>query len=154
MCRIMHLALLNLPHAWGSCRPTPWACPGPSGCHYVPQACQLHHLAWYCLQACWECTGSHCVDTKQYWFQYGLPRDTTYHWSPSGHWAVDHCFVAVTIQPIPYLLNSPPIKCISHQFREKDVVGDCVTGLTEVQIDDICSSSLVHWCSNSIVEGH
>ncbi|KAK4827828.1 hypothetical protein QYF61_021912 [Mycteria americana] len=28
------------------------------------------------------------------------------------------------MQPIPYPLNSPPIKSISLQFREKDVVGD------------------------------
>ncbi|KAK4826465.1 hypothetical protein QYF61_009192, partial [Mycteria americana] len=31
-----------------------------------------------------------------------------------------------TIQPIPYPLNSPPIKSIFLQFREKDVVGDHV----------------------------
>ncbi|KAK4810922.1 hypothetical protein QYF61_013330 [Mycteria americana] len=37
------------------------------------------------------------------------------------------------VYPIPYPLNSPPIKSISLQFREKDVVGDLVKGLTEVQ---------------------
>jgi len=33
-------------------------------------------------------------------------------------------------------------------------MGDCVKGLTEVQIDNVCSSSVVHLCSHSIIEGH
>ncbi|KAK4816932.1 hypothetical protein QYF61_025428 [Mycteria americana] len=48
-------------------------------------------------------------DIKQYWSQYGPLRDTT--------------------RPIPHPPNSPPIKSISLQFREKDVVGDHVKGL-------------------------
>ncbi|PKU39127.1 rna-directed dna polymerase from mobile element jockey-like [Limosa lapponica baueri] len=36
---------------------------------------------------------------------------------------------------------------------EKDVVVDSVKGLTEVNKDDICSSSLVHCCGHSITEG-
>ncbi|KAK4832304.1 LOW QUALITY PROTEIN: hypothetical protein QYF61_021703, partial [Mycteria americana] len=63
-------------------------------------------------------------DIKQYWSQYGPLRDTTHHLSPSEHWAVDHYLLDVTIQPVPHPLNSPPIKSISLQFREKDVVGD------------------------------
>jgi len=43
--------------------------------------------------------------------------------------------MAATFQPIPYPPNSSPIKSISFQFREKDVVGDHVKGFTEVQID-------------------
>ncbi|KAK4827087.1 LOW QUALITY PROTEIN: hypothetical protein QYF61_014189 [Mycteria americana] len=50
---------------------------------------------------------------------------------------IDHYPLDATIQPIPYPLNSPPIKSISLQFREKDVVGDHVKGFTEVQIDHI-----------------
>jgi len=56
----------------------------------------------------------------------------------------------MTIQPVPYPLNSPPIKSISLQFREKDVVGDRVKDLAEVQKGEICSSSLVHCRSHSI----
>ncbi|KAK4810863.1 hypothetical protein QYF61_008835 [Mycteria americana] len=37
---------------------------------------------------------------------------------------VDRYPLDATIQPIPYPLNSPPIKSISLQFREKDVAGD------------------------------
>ena len=36
------------------------------------------------------------------------------------------------------------IKSISFQFGEKDVMWDLVKGLTEVEIDDISGSSLVH----------
>ncbi|KAK4807049.1 hypothetical protein QYF61_018390 [Mycteria americana] len=46
---------------------------------------------------------------------------------------VDHYPLDATIQLIPHPLNSPSIKSISLQFREKDVVGDHVKGLTEVQ---------------------
>ncbi|KAK4812272.1 LOW QUALITY PROTEIN: hypothetical protein QYF61_012947, partial [Mycteria americana] len=52
---------------------------------------------------------------EQHWSQYGPLRDTT---------SVDCYPLDATIQPIPYPLNSPPIKSISLQFREKDVVQD------------------------------
>ncbi|KAK4827398.1 LOW QUALITY PROTEIN: hypothetical protein QYF61_017803 [Mycteria americana] len=74
-------------------------------------------------------------DIKQHWSQYGPLRNTT---------SVDHFPLDVTIQPIPHPLNSPPIKSLSLQFRKKDVVGDRVKGLIEVQIDNIRSSSLIH----------
>ena len=37
------------------------------------------------------------------------------------------------------LLEDPsdPVKSIPAWFREKDVVGDCVEGFTETQVDDI-----------------
>ncbi|KAK4824175.1 LOW QUALITY PROTEIN: hypothetical protein QYF61_011472, partial [Mycteria americana] len=59
----------------------------------------------------------HVIDEniEQHWSQYGPLRDTTF---------VDRYPLDVTIQPIPYPLNSPPIKSVSLEFREKDVVGD------------------------------
>ncbi|KAK4814468.1 hypothetical protein QYF61_018986 [Mycteria americana] len=51
----------------------------------------------------------------QHWSQYGPMRDTT---------SIDCYPLDVTIQPIPYPLNSPPIKSVPLHFREKDVVGD------------------------------
>ncbi|KAK4831174.1 LOW QUALITY PROTEIN: hypothetical protein QYF61_015644 [Mycteria americana] len=54
---------------------------------------------------------------EQHWSQYRPLRDTA---------SVDCHPLDATIQPIPYPLNSPPIKSISLQFREKDVVGDRV----------------------------
>ncbi|PKU46851.1 solute carrier family 22 member 7- hypothetical protein [Limosa lapponica baueri] len=72
-------------------------------------------------------------DIKQYWSQYRPLRDTTYHQSPSGHSAIDHYPLDATIQPIPLPPNCPFIKLIPLQFREKDVVGDHVKDLTEIQ---------------------
>ncbi|KAK4829553.1 hypothetical protein QYF61_005222 [Mycteria americana] len=59
-------------------------------------------------------------NSEQHWSQYGSLRDTT----PVDHYPLDG-----TIQPIPYPLNSPPIKSVSLQFRERDVVPQVVTNL-------------------------
>jgi len=67
---------------------------------------------------------------------------------------MDHYPLDETIQPIPHPPNRPPIKSIFLQLREKDVVGDHVKGLTEVQTDDIHSSSLVYRSSHVIIESH
>ncbi|KAK4822727.1 LOW QUALITY PROTEIN: hypothetical protein QYF61_019724, partial [Mycteria americana] len=50
---------------------------------------------------------------QQRWSQYGPLRDTT----PVNCYPLD-----ATIQPIPYPLNSPPIKFVSLQFREEDIM--------------------------------
>ena len=57
-------------------------------------------------------------------------------------------------QPVPDPLNSPPIKSISFQFEEKDVVEDHVKGITDTQVDDISGSSLPHCNSNAIIKSH
>lgn len=44
--------------------------------------------------------------------------------------------LAATFQPIPYSLSSPSFKSISHQFRDKNVMGDHPKGLAEIQADD------------------
>jgi len=47
------------------------------------------------------------------------------------------------LQPVLCPFNSPPVKSISFQFGEKDIVGYLIKGLTEVHVDDMsCSSSL------------
>ncbi|KAK4811059.1 hypothetical protein QYF61_016345, partial [Mycteria americana] len=51
-------------------------------------------------------------------------RDTTCHWSPPGHRAVDRNSLSVTIQPIPYPLSGPLVESMSLNFRDKDVVMD------------------------------
>ena len=143
--------------SWGSHRPTSPACPGLFGWYPVLLVCELHHSAWCHLQTCWGCSQSYHVideDIKQYWIQYGPLRDTTCHWSPFGHWAIDHYPLDVTIQPIPYPPNSPHIKSISPQFKEKVIVEDCVKRLIEVQTDATCCFSFVQWCSHSITDSH
>lgn len=77
-----------------------------------------------------------------------------YHCFPLELWAIDHHPLDMTIPPIPYPPKCPSTKSISFQFRGKSVVRDHVEDLTEAQIDDTCSHSLVHWCSLSIIEGH
>ena len=66
------------------------------------------------------------------------------HWCPFGHWVIDHHFLDIVLTWVPHPLNGTPIKFISFQFREKDVMGNYVKSLTEVQIDDISGSSPVH----------
>ena len=66
------------------------------------------------------------------------------------HPNIDHHFLDSILQPVLHLLSSSPIKSLSFQFREKDIVVYHVKDLTEVQIDDICCSYLAHWCSYSI----
>lgn len=63
---------------------------------------------------------------KHYQTQHRCLRDSTCNWSLFEHWAVYHCTLDTTIQKIPYVPNSPSIKIFLPQFREKDVVGDCV----------------------------
>lgn len=58
-----------------------------------------------------------------------------------------------TFQPFPYPPNYPHIKHISLQFTEEDVVRGCEKDLTEAQIDNIHSFSLVHWCNYSTIKG-
>ena len=65
---------------------------------------------------------------------WGTPLVTDFHLDielDAIHYPLDE-----TIQLIPHPPNSPSIKSIPLQFREKDVVGDHVKGLTEVQTDD------------------
>jgi len=76
--------------------------------------------------------------------------DTTHYQSPSRCWAIDQHSLDSILQPLRLILhplNCPPIKSLSFQFGEKDVVGYRVKGFPEVQINYISSSSLVRWCS-------
>lgn len=50
--------------------------------------------------------------------------------------------------------HSPFIKPISLQFSNKNIVGDCIKSLREVQVDVISSCSPVQWFSYSIIKGH
>ena len=62
--------------------------------------------------------------------------------------------LATVIQLILHSPNSSPPKSVSLQFSNKDMVQDHVTGLAQVQINDIYFPSFVHWCHHSIIEGH
>lgn len=81
-------------------------------------------------------------------------RDTTGHWCLWGLWAIYHNPLDVTTQPVPHSPHCASIRSLALQMSDKyDGQGWCVQGITEVQNGGICSSSLVHWGSHSIVEG-
>ena len=60
-------------------------------------------------------------DVKEHWSQYWSLRDSNHHWSPSGHWAIDHCSLGTISQAVPCPLNSPPFRSIAFQFGEKEL---------------------------------
>jgi len=96
--------------------PTSSVSQSPSGWHLFPLTYQLHHSAWCHSQTFSGCTSSHYVIDEyfgQYWTQYRPLRYTISHWSPCEHWAMDCNSLDAVIQPIPYALRSPSIKCLS-----------------------------------------
>jgi len=70
--------------------------------------------------------------------------DTAHHQLPPGHSAIQHNPLSTAFQPIPYPLNTPPLKSISHQFGDKDVLGDHAKGLAQVQVDYVSQIPFVH----------
>jgi len=51
--------------------------------------------------------------------QDGTLGDATCHWPPPGHRATDNNPLAVTIQPIPYLLSRLSFKPLSFPFKKE-----------------------------------
>jgi len=92
---------------------------------------------------------------KSTWTQDRPLGDTVHYWLLPGHRAIDDKPLAATFQKIPYPPNSPLFKSFSLQFKDKDVVGDCVKVLAEeIQVDDIICLTFVHQYHHSITEGH
>lgn len=90
--------------------------------HPVSQECQLHHSAWCQLKTCWERTWSYCL---YHWWRY--QNSTGLSINPWGiplvtdlwHQTIDHYPLGEAIQPVPHPPNSPLIKSIYPQFKEK-----------------------------------
>ncbi|KAK4832903.1 hypothetical protein QYF61_026546 [Mycteria americana] len=92
-------------------------------------------------------------DVKQRQSQYQPLRNTTHHWYPLGHRAIDCNSLSATIQPIPYPPSSPSIKSMSLQFRDKDVVWDSVKCFAQVQLKTLKVTERlerVHWRTTKI----
>jgi len=79
-------------------------------------------------------------DDKQHWSQYRPLRNTTCHWSPLGHRAVDQNSSSATTQPIPCPPSGLSIKSMCLQFRDKDALRDSVKCFAQVRVDDISCS--------------
>ena len=88
-------------------------------------------------------------DIKEYW-----PRPGGHQSSLISIQTLSHNSLNLILQPVFLPSDSPPIKCISFQFDEKDAVRHCVKGLADVEIDDISVSSLVHWCADIVINSH
>ncbi|TRZ08585.1 hypothetical protein HGM15179_018521 [Zosterops borbonicus] len=56
-------------------------------------------------------------DIEQHWSQDRALRDTTHHQPPPGYRTIDHNSLAVSIQPITFLLKSPLFKPMSPIWR-------------------------------------
>ena len=122
----------------------------------VPLVYQLHHPAWCHWKNCWRYTKYHllfslikilnsndpCKDHEM------IPLVTVFCLD------TDYNSLDTDIQLITYPCKTPSVKPISLQFSGKNVMWVCVKGLTQVQEDGMCRSSLVHWCSHCIIEGH
>ncbi|KAJ7405211.1 hypothetical protein BTVI_69704 [Pitangus sulphuratus] len=55
---------------------------------------------------------------------------------------------------IPSPARGPPIKSMSLQFRDKDVMQDSAKCFVQVQGDDISYFNIIHQCCNPALEGH
>ena len=155
-CRTLHLALLNFMRfrqaQSSSLSKTLWMASLPS--KKISCTTQLGVISKLAGRALNPTIYVINEDIKQYWSQYGPQRDSIIYWFPFRHWAIDCNSLDVAIQPIPYPSNIPSIKPVSLQCGGKNVVGDCIKGLIEIQVDNVNNSLLVHWCSFSIIECH
>ena len=83
-------------------------------------------------------------DFEEYQSQNRLLEDTAHHQLHLDIEPLTTTPLSAAFQPFPYLLDSPPFKSISLQFRDKDVLGDHVKGLAQVQVYDISCLFFVH----------
>lgn len=58
---------------------------------------------------------------NKHWSQDGPLGDTTCQWPPPGHRTIDDNPLATATQPTLYPANSPALKSISLQFRDRNV---------------------------------
>lgn len=70
-------------------------------------------------------------DVEEHWPQDRALRDTADCCPPPRHKAIDHNSLAAFIEPIPYPLDAPPIKSMSLQLGDKEIMWDHTKGLTE-----------------------
>lgn len=81
-------------------------------------------------------------DVKGYRSQDGSLGVTAHALCPGGSQFIDDNPQAAAFQLTPYPPSSLPFKSISLQFRDKDVVGDHVKGLADVQVNNIIAFPL------------
>lgn len=135
------------PHltSWSRRGPLSWACLGPPGWHPMLQGCQQHHSAWGHLKACRSCAQPLYVINEEIkcWSQ-PLMAPLVHDTHPDSELVTTTLWMWPSCQFLIHWIVHP-LKLSSPRFREKYVVGDHVQGLTEAQLNGICSPSLVPW---------
>ena len=79
------------------------------------------------------------TDVKEKWPQYQAQGDTARDRPSTGFNSIDHNSLGPAIQPVFHPAECMPIQTTGHQLLHKDVVGDSIKGLTEVQVDHVDS---------------
>ena len=110
---------------------------GIPSCHCVNRATQLgvvSKLAEATLNSVLDVTDK---DAKEHRSQDRPLGDTACYWPPPGQRTINRHILPAAFQPIPCPSAGPPIKSTSHQFGDRDVAGNNVKGLAQVQVNDI-----------------
>ena len=145
--------------SWSSYRPIFWVCQGTSGWFPFLLIHQLHHSAWCHWQTCHlrvhlspslMSLRKMLKSTGPKTYLCGTPLGTGLHLDIVPF----NTTLSIASQLIPYSPNSPPLKSVSLQFGDKDVVRDHVKDLSQVQVNDIGHLPFVQQCHHSIREGH
>ncbi|KAJ7399479.1 testosterone 17-beta-dehydrogenase 3-like [Pitangus sulphuratus] len=82
-------------------------------------------------------------DIKEHQSQDRALRDTIRHQPLRGYRVINHSSLSASIQPIPYPLNSPPLKSKFLKFGVNDATRDRIKSPTKVQVDDTAGLPLV-----------
>ncbi|KAK4819049.1 hypothetical protein QYF61_024688 [Mycteria americana] len=83
-------------------------------------------------------------DIKQNWPQRRALGNTACDRPPTGVNSIHHHSLGPAIQPVLNPARSTPVQAMTSQFLQENAVGDSVKGFTKVQVDNICSLSLIH----------
>ncbi|NXX26818.1 F120B protein, partial [Nicator chloris] len=81
------------------------------------------------------------------------PEDTTSHWPPLAHRAIDHNSFSTTIQPVPHPPGAPSVKSMPLQFRDKDLAKEQHIQSENYSIFNILSHGEIE-CSNSLEDDY
>lgn len=106
-----------------------------------PPACWLHHTAC-CQQICWGYACFHCSCCWQRCWTGLVPilRNTAFHLD------IDSLTTFLGVQPSGQFLTHQVVHVsnLCLQFRDKDIMWDSIQCFAQVQMGDVCGSSLVH----------
>ena len=157
MCRAWHLAFLYfMMFAWANLS-SPWSS------LWMASLLSSMSIALHSLVSSANLLRVHSVplsvfltkmlnNTGPYTDPWGMPLITGFHLDIEPF--ITTFWVQPSSQFLIFCVIYPSIKSMSLQFKDKDFMWDSVTCSAQVQVDDVCCCSLIHQCSNPIIEGH